>query len=79
MCVPTLAGALTHRPALLAGPRVPGVDLDLDAVPGTGLQVRQGHSVVQLAAQVSGLQGAPEDICGVLIGAPPAVVSVISG
>lgn len=56
----TAAGALAHRPAGLTGPRVPGVDLDLDAVPGADLQVGQNHFILLLAADAFGLQGATE-------------------
>lgn len=61
VCVRTRAGALTHKLALPAGSWVPGSDLDLDAVPGAALQVRQGHAVLLLVGQASGLQGATEN------------------
>lgn len=61
VCVPTRAGALTHKLALPAGSCVRDSDLDLDAVPGAALQVRQGHAVLFLVVKASGLQGATED------------------
>lgn len=56
----TVCGVLTHGSAGLAGSWVPGVDLDLDAVPGHGLQVGQNHTVLLYLAHASGLQGATE-------------------
>ena len=53
----TDGGALTNSGAGLAevvGPP-PGADLDLDAVPGPGLQVTENHPVLQDVAHVLGL------------------------